>query len=83
MTTLARRTGWLLVTAGLLTLLSGGYALWGTGSSARAAQHRLGRQLRQEWSMPRVADAATAQSSPADGHPLAIITIPRLGSASG
>jgi hypothetical protein len=37
MTTLARRTGWLLVTAGLLTLLSGGYA---RGAPARPPVRR-------------------------------------------
>jgi sortase A len=64
----------------LLTLLYIGYQLWGTGPSAGAAQHRLGRQLQREWSTPRVAEVATAQRSPMDSQPLAILTVPRLGS---
>jgi sortase A len=80
MTTFARRAGWLLITSGLLTLLYITHALWGTGRSARAAQHRLDHQLQQEWSTPRLAEAATARTSPVDGQPIAILTIARLGS---
>jgi sortase A len=80
MTTFTRWTGRLLITAGLLTLLYSAYQLWGTGPSARAAQHRLGRQLQQEWSTPKVAENATVQASPGDGQPIAILTVPRLGS---
>ncbi|MDX6214753.1 MAG: sortase [Frankiales bacterium] len=79
MTTITRRTGWLLITPGILTLLYVGYELWGTGLSARAAQHSLGRELQQEWSTPSVAEAATAQASPVDGQPIAILTVARLG----
>ena len=79
MTTITRRTGWLLITPGLLTLLYVGYELWGTGLSARAAQHSLGRELHNEWSTPRVAEAATAQASLVDGQPIAILTVARFG----
>lgn len=88
--TLARGTGQLFITAGLVVLLFAGYELWGTGISETRAQHKLYSQLTKEWDSPTTAPSSApsgaspdqagspALKDPPIGSALAILRIPRI-----
>ncbi len=84
--------GRLLVVLGVIVLLFVVYLLWGTGISESSHQHALrtefGQALRQDHRSPSTAPTTAASSlvrelasgnAPANGQPIAIIDIPRIG----
>ena len=78
--TLARGTGQLLITLGVVILLFVGYELWGTGLYTKGQQHQLTQQLDQLWKTRISAPAAAAElKNPRLGSGIAFLRIPRLG----
>ena len=77
---LARALGELLVTAGAVLALFGGYQLLWTNVIAAEAQRELTGDLRRSWDGPDLAPRPAGQpGEPAAGTGLALLHIPRLG----
>jgi sortase A len=79
--TLARGTGQLLITLGVLILLFVAYELWGTGFYTQQQQDHLANTLQQQWQAGNSApDVSTLSVDKVPlGSGLAVLYIPRLG----
>lgn len=77
------RLGSTLIATGLLVFLFVGYQLWGTGIEAAQSQQRLESAFTELSDSPPIVDEApTAPPEPivvANGDPMAMIEIPRIG----
>jgi sortase A len=77
---LARTTGELLITFGVVVLLLAGYEIWGKGAIIHAHQSDLNNQLAQDWGNPSAAPAASGAppGPPPPGWAIGRLYIPRL-----
>ncbi len=78
--TIAWRGGLALIGLGILLLAFWAYLLWGTALVERSSQHRLSRQLEQEFASPAAAVPGVPFTWPAlaDGDAVARLQIPRI-----
>jgi sortase A len=79
---IARGTGELLITLGLVVLLFAAYEVWGKAVIVNAEQHNLDEQLSQEWNRDPGAPSTPASSAPAlpppEGKAIARLYIPKM-----
>lgn len=75
----ARFLGELLLTAGIVVALFGGYQFFWTNHAAAGAQRELTADLRRSWDAAAVAPGLTPAKAPVPGQGLALLHIPRLG----
>jgi LPXTG-site transpeptidase (sortase) family protein len=77
--TVARGTGELLITLGLIVLLFAAYEVWGKAAIVNAEQNDLDQQLAQQFASPQAsASLGKAEPPPLAGGALARLYIPRL-----
>jgi sortase A len=80
--TVARGTGEVLITLGLIVLLFAGYEVWGKAAIVSAQQTDLERQLAEDWSQQPPTDPGQGLGSavppPPSGNALARLYIPRM-----
>jgi sortase A len=81
--TIARGTGELLITLGLVVLLFAAYEVWGKAAIVNSEQHQLDQQLTQDWNNSRQHPSPSAQASgpvlpPPSGKAVARLYIPRM-----
>jgi sortase A len=81
--TVARSTGEVLITLGLVVLLFAGYEVWGKTAIVGAEQNDLDRQLAQDWASAAPSEGSGALGSeippPPSGNAIARLYIPRMG----
>ncbi len=77
--TVARGTGEILITLGLVVLLFAAYEVWGKAAIVGAEQNQLDQELAQQFAQPsQPAGSGPAASPPLPGDALARLYIPRL-----
>lgn len=77
--TVARGTGELLITLGLIVLLFAAYEVWGKAAIVNAEQNTLDKQLAQQFANPQPsAGLGQAAPPPLAGNALARLYIPKL-----
>lgn len=77
--TVARGTGELLITLGLIVLLFAAYEVWGKAAIVNAEQNNLDQQLAQQFASPQSsAGLGKAAPAPLPGGALARLYIPKL-----
>ncbi len=76
----ARSTGEVLITFGIVVLLLAAYEVWGKGAMIHSHQNDLNNQLAQDWGNPAVgpSSSAAAPGAPPPGWAIGRLYIPKL-----